>query len=928
MITSRRLDGESPAKVIDCDYCAAKDQKIYFHCEIDDVDLCRSCKEGSNTCTKSNHDLYERYDMVEIEILTPDDEIERYVKWDIEKEVGYGSELWDDRIHGSRPDSTRFGRRLVKNPDLLRRIPKAIVEKAKGQILDAKLCMVDLKSQQTLKGIEKSLAGLPKTYSDHYDSAIQRIKDQKDAEARATGLKALSYVVYAHRVLSLSELQHALATDPGDTEFDADKDYDGGDIVDTTTALVSIDGDLNAVRVHATLQEYLSSSEARNKWFPTAEIDLATTCLTYLTFDALAKRSRSDEEFEAKRLEYPFLAYASQYWGDHVRDAGPEFDTELAVELISDPQRVETYIQAAWYTDRTSAISWDVRKGVFDLHVCAWFGLSSIIPSLEQEDLEIDIQESTYGQTPLMYACRRGHVEVAQELLKLGASINQTSLRGRTAMFEAVVENHERVVELLLTREDLDVNVTQSKEDDRSALMLAARLNNTNIVARLLKHPKINVNQQDSHGWTALSIATYKGFSAIVQQLLESSKTDVNLVLESGHSPLMLAAMVDNSALADRLLQKNADHTLKEIYSGATAMLLAGENNSVSVMRVMLQYGVDLKCLDDDGRGLLHRASESGRDEMLCFLDEDSLDINARDANGLTPLHYASRKGHQHVVEVLLQLGADATISDNFDRTPLKVAWQYGHINITNVFQPKEESSRRIPTPLPDDQELPIWSLAKLGLTDLLSQALSTTHDVLSETEPDTKNTALHWAVIENRLQALRILLDKSHSPDPPNRYQRTPLHLAAVLGNISATQELLAHHANIDLQDRWGETAFYIAQRNMHYPVALALVEAGSTVDIPQNDIQKLLFAAVELGCVTALRILLSNGADVLDHNPEGLTALQLAKEAGDGEMIRVLVSSKSFSYPVTGRSSEGETPMLEAEREGGFVLPFRAKH
>ena len=115
-------------------------------------------------------------------------------------------------------------------------------------------------------------------------------------------------------------------------------------------------------------------------------------------------------------------------------------------------------------------------------------------------------------------------------------------------------------------------------------------------------------------------------------------------------------------------------------------------------------------------------------------------------------------------------------------------------------------------------------------------------------------------------------------------------MHLAAVKGNLSATQELLARHADFNIKDIWGQTAFYIAQQNRHYDVALTLVEVGATISITQAEIQRLFFAAVRSKKLTAVMILLDKGAHALARTPEGFTALQLAKDVDDADLIRFL--------------------------------------
>lgn len=914
LITSRQIDGESRGYTFNCDICGSTGNVIYYHCGIcnnEDFDLCVSCKEKNLWCKDRSHTLSEPNDSVNIDIRTPDEDLERYVQWEISKETkDYGSKSWDARSYSSRPGTTRFGRKCQKDPDLLRRIPAVVVQKANGRFLYAKLFMDSLKSKQTLRHIQDTLDNFPDEVNDIYTDILQRISDQKLAADRTLGLKSLSRIVCAHRPLSLSELQHVLAVEPGSTVFDRYLDYDQEEILSSTAGLVTVDSDKNAVRlVHATLQEYFHHGNNRNRWFPQAEVEMASACLTYLNFDDFSTLSEREEEFDAQKEEYPFLAYASQYWGVHVHDAGFDPDIQAAaVRLIKEPRRVAAYIRASWFIDRGSA-SWDVRREVDGLHVCAWFGLSSIIPALDQEELDIDVQETTYGQTPLMYACRAGHVEMVQNLLERGASINIVSARGRTALFEAILHNREHVVDILLNRKELQINAVNGKEYNRTALILAVRLGYVKIVASLLEHDEININHQESSGITALYLACYKGDVSIVQLLLKKSEIDVNRVdLMSGRSPLILAAERDHTIIVELLLNSGANPMVKDRQGGGTALLRAAEYGHISVIETMLKYEVDLHCRDVDERTMLHGASARGWPDIVRFLKANGLDPNARDKNDLTPLHEACCNGQVEVVKVLLEVGADKSPTDCFKRTPFTCAWQYGHLPILEILKPDDDNHSGPRMALPNPEQLPVWSLAKLGLLDLIERLSTERETELTEIEPCSGNTALHWAVLAQQDAIVRFLLKIGKiSPYSINAHRRTPLHLAAINGNLDVAQELLKHDAKLDLEDEWGATALYLAQSNQYVNVAVALVEAGADIDADEIEVQKMFFAAIELNNVPAADALINRGrADVLSRNNEGMTPLQLAKANENGEMIQLLKKSKSFYHKV----EESEEP------------------
>lgn len=940
MTTSRLKEGETETiGSISCDSCRKPELKIYFHCDQcdPDVDFCRDCKEN-NPCKDKSHQLVPPGDEVEIPVSIPNKDLERYVDIEMGKEVGYGSQRWDRRMHTSRPGATNLALKCEKDPELLRRIPTVIAEKANGRFLYAKLYMASLRTQHTTEEIDFALDTFPENLDGLYAENLRRIEQQNPID-RELGFKVLSRVIYARRPLSLSELQHLLATKPGDRDFNDKRDFHKQNILSSTAGLITIDGERNLVRlVHLTLHEYLRGDDIRKQWFSQAEAEMASACLTCLSFDAFSEQTQDNAELEAKIRKYPFVAYASQYWRDHVHDvldSGSDPNIEAKTrQLVNDPHHIAAYTQIAWSTDSGSASSYDVRSKGFDgLHLCAWFGLTLIVKLLLQDSHDVDVQEETYGQTPLTYACRRGHVDVVVQLLDHGASVAKSGSHGRTLMFEAINNDHEEVVNHLLVAKGLDINAVQPTHSNRTALMLAADLGYLSIVTKVLKHPKIDVNQQDLFGRTALFHATVKGFHHIVQKLLQHPGIDVdrvdNLV---GRSPLIIAAVMDYEEIFKLLLEGGADPMLKYRQSGGTAMHRAIDNGWTSVIKTMSEYdNVNLRCLDDDGRSLLHTASASGQLEVVHFLKGKALDLNALDKRGLTSLHDASRRGKLEVAKLLLELGADPAIKDDFSRTPFTVAWQYGQTQIMGILAGKGATAQSDSISIPNNKNLPIWSLTRLGLVDLIQEAFAAGKSEPLSKEPGSDKTALHCAIEAGKTDILRILLQKDHtSIDHVNRNLRAPVHIAALMGDLEALTELLKYHAKLDLTDIWGDTPLSLAQSNKHWPVAIALIEQGAEIDRQKIDIQRIFFAAIEQTNVKVVKLLLKLGADVVHRNMNGITAIQLAQDFGNDEMIRVLQSSRSFYYKVTQEDTEeidtntSSTPLIALDHD---VVPFRSR-
>lgn len=898
LVTSRQ-EGEKP-KEIHCDSCSAKNLKIYYTCKLcngGDFDICQLCRDNGLTCRDASHTELSEPSRVDLDIFTPEDELRRYVTEELKKEIGYGLEQWDTRLYRNRPDSTTFGRKALKDPKLIEKIPKRIAEKAAGKFLYAKLYLDSVKTKETVRAIHETLDAFPERLDDLYEENMLRVQS---GSSHVLGLKILSRVIYASRLLSLSELKH-LVRIPERTELDDDDDddVDQENFLSSTQGLISIDGEAKIIRpVHLTLVDYFSKEHIRNKWFPNAHKDFAEACLSYLNYGTFSKPVPEGENYDAKVEKYPFVAYASQYWGDHVRYAGPDSRLyDAAARLINDSHRIEACIQAAWATGRPPP-GWDFRKGVHGLHICAWYGLSWIIRGMKDEDIDIDVREGTYGQTPLIYACRAGHVGVARELLSRGADVNSISGKGRSALYEAVESDKEEVVELLLLQDNLKVNAINAKESNRTALTLAADLRHVNILDRLLGHPAIDANHQEIGGHTALSLASAKGHEEIVRSLLEKAQVDIDHIDHiEGISSLIRAARKNHCGILNLLLDKGANPMLKDRQGGGTAMLRAADNGFVSALKIILLQNQErnLMCLDDDERTLLHGACAYGRSDAVEFLNEKGLDRDARDKNGLTALHEASREGHIAVVEILIQLGADSTVVDNFGRTARIVAWQHGNVEIMKILELNDATTDTTNSnlmPKLDEAKRPVWSMAKLGHLTPMEQIITTRKSELSETEPGSNYTSLHWAIRAERNDIWKILIEKGNISllEKANRYGRTPLHLAVICNNIPAILALLSHGVNLDAEDQWGITPLFLAQAHGFFAAGVALIEGGAKVDKAKIKIESMFFEAVRLGNVAVVENLLKNGADKWSTDVEGMTAIQLAKEADNSDMIRAL--------------------------------------
>jgi hypothetical protein len=105
---------------------------------------------------------------------------------------------------------------------------------------------------------------------------------------RELATKVLSWISHAVRPLRIEEIQHALAVQIGDREFDQEGIEPETLLVSVCAGIVAIDDQSQTIRlVHYKVEEYFEKTK-KNR-FPNAQRQIAETLLTYLSFDVFAE---------------------------------------------------------------------------------------------------------------------------------------------------------------------------------------------------------------------------------------------------------------------------------------------------------------------------------------------------------------------------------------------------------------------------------------------------------------------------------------------------------------------------------------------------------------------------------------------------------------------------------------------------------------
>ncbi|KAN0073009.1 hypothetical protein V8E54_009123 [Elaphomyces granulatus] len=518
-----------------------------------------------------------------VEIRASDEDVRKYLEGRIERE-------------------SRLKCHVKAHPALREEIVQMIVKKADGMFLLAQLHLDSLAKKQNRRDVRIALKNLPKKLDDTYDDAMQRIWSQDDEDIRLAH-NVLCWISCAFRPLAVTEIQHALAVQSEDRDLDDEALPDEHLLVSVCAGLVTTDRRSNVVRmVHYTTDEYFK--RIRITQFPEAQINIATTCLTYVSFDAFSLgHCQSDQETETRLQEYPLLTYAAHHWGDHAREDLRVAVKGLALEFLQQYPKLACSNQIVHLPKhRSPEYSQHFPKDVTGLQIAASFGLEEIVQSMLEKGADI-VAKDSFGSTALHLAARRGHEAVVRLLIEKGADATAKDNTGDTALHGAAANGQDAVLELLVEK---GVDITMTNDYQRTALQRAAATGHTYAVRALLEKGA-DIDAEDVHGNTALQLAAMGDHVAVIRLLVERG-ADVLAKDSVGGTALHSAAANRHVASAQLLLEycRERDPTAGDEYLNLVEELLTGpggrvfcDNCNIRIIPSDAHYHCRI-CEDDD----------------------------------------------------------------------------------------------------------------------------------------------------------------------------------------------------------------------------------------------------------------------------------------------------------------------------------------
>ncbi|KAL5625825.1 hypothetical protein FOBRF1_000168 [Fusarium oxysporum] len=140
-----------------------------------------------------------------------------------------------------------------------------------------------------------------------------------------------------------------------------------------------------------------------------------------------------------------------------------------------------------------------------------------------------------------------------------------------------------------------------------------------------------------------------------------------------------------------------------------------------------------------------------------------------------------------------------------------------------------------------------------------------------------------------------------------------TPLHFAAILGDVKIIEKLLDCGADVHISNKSGHIPLVLAVRHGRELACMKLLELG-TVDMCGENRRTALIEAASVKDLTLMETLIEAGATVDLPDDAGQTALMEASKHGHAQIVKLLLENKS---DVDHQDHNRDTALMKACRD-----------
>ena len=302
----------------------------------------------------------------------------------------------------------------------------------------------------------------------------------------------------------------------------------------------------------------------------------------------------------------------------------------------------------------------------------------SLLGSLNNIDMSSGNSMREYGRSEI----KPFGTHVLEQLIKIGWDINSPT-EGGPRLLEWICERDDLhrlnfMFELGLkldNKPDLKNRVLKIAEE-KSSVLVAGRINEY-----------VMIIPSDDNGNSPLHIAVTSNNLNTVKDLIAKG-SDVNARNNYGVKPLHLAALEANLDIVSYLIANGAIIDSHDL-NGRNALYEAcrsSKNNSIAVVKKLIEAGARTDFLDNDKNTLLHHALIGKKFEIAALLINLFPDINQLNSYNESCLHMAVSYGPKSLLAKLIEAGANVNLKDSVGQTALHKAVMTNSVEVVEFL--------------------------------------------------------------------------------------------------------------------------------------------------------------------------------------------------------------------------------------------------
>ncbi|CAG5118120.1 unnamed protein product [Candidula unifasciata] len=562
----------------------------------------------------------------------------------------------------------------------------------------------------------------------------------------------------------------------------------------------------------------------------------------------------------------------------------------------------------------------------------------------------------------LIFACRQGHKQLVQTLVRAGANIEHRDEHGNRPLLICAEIGFTNIVQFLVSRH---ANVNAVNSVGNTALILSVRsAGSTDLTRFLLEQQDVVIHHENQNGHTALTRAAhfmdvdtlklileksisntfqkcgkikikqkidfsflssrsqeiieqfavertgFRSMYGILQDHLTNQTSLLELAIKAGDKKsfdifvdCQFSSMEEKKRLIDSALKyvfKNHQHKSGERFS----------STDVQIIQKLLQYEADVN--PHNGPRLIYVAAESGDLQLVELLCTHGADLKTYYPSYQDPVCIAAENGRRDLIELLLKYKANLS-SYGFVNSALDCALKNDHTECASLLiQSGARMNVREALTSAVNKQRPKYLL-------FLFKNYSEVMDYFSQKDTEAMELLPLAAKVGN-CEIIGKILDAGVDVNDADSSGYTPLMMSK---NGEVAEFLIQRGADVNREtaDRKSiETALshVINHRELvdasTVEVCKVLIDNGAAVNRRSREGKTPLMVAASLkDCVSCLQMLLENGADINDSDHKGNTVLMNAVMSQNYKNVTCLIdSTRDKKGLINTQNNEGLTPLI----------------